>query len=126
MLATLSTPSKLDSFVRLFDSTGKQLAYNDNDRRIGKTSPDSFLTFEVKTAGVYYVGISGSGNAGYNPAKPGSGKSGSLGDYTVEISVSSAAMTSPQASVLQSMAFSLWQASQSTSSSTPKATRLTF
>ena len=123
---SLSIPSKLDSFVRLFDSTGKQLAYNDNDRRIGKTSPDSFLTFEVKTAGVYYVGISGSGNAGYNPAKPVSGKSGSLGDYTVEISVSSAAMTSPQASVLQSMAFSLWQASQSTSSSTPKATRLTF
>ena len=123
---SLSIPSKLDSFVRLFDSTGKQLAYNDNDRRIGETSPDSFLTFEVKTAGVYYVGISGSGNAGYNPAKPGSGKSGSLGDYTVEISVSSAAMTSPQASVLQSMAFSLWQASQSTSSSTPKATRLTF
>lgn len=80
----------------------------------------------MKTAGVYYVGISGSGNAGYNPAKSGSGKSGSLGDYTVEISVSSAAMTSPQASVLQSMAFSLWQASQSTSSSTPKATRLTF
>lgn len=74
---TLSGGSTLDSYLRLFNSAGRQLATNDDDG----SSFDSLLTFRASTAGTYYVGISGYGNSGYNPTRAGSGRAGSTGVY---------------------------------------------
>jgi subtilisin family serine protease len=77
--SSLSTPSALDSYVRLFDASGRQLAANDDDAG----STDSLLTVTVPTAGTYYVGISSYGNAAYDPRRAGSGRSvTTVGNYT--------------------------------------------
>ena len=77
---TLATPSTLDSCLRLFNVAGVQLAANDD----AFGTPDSSLSFTAPKAGVYYVGVSGSGNVAYNPARAGSGRSGSAGAYQIE------------------------------------------
>lgn len=60
--------SGLDSFVRLFNSTGRTLAQNDNGRAPGEArSRDSYLSFTASADGIYYVGVSSRGNQGYNP-----------------------------------------------------------
>lgn len=73
--------STLDSVVRLFDAAGNQLAAN--DQFFGN---DSYLDFFVNTGGTYYIGVSGFGNAGYNPAVAGSGSTQSTGNYALRIS----------------------------------------
>ena len=77
---SLATPSTLDSYLRLFDSKGRQLAANDDT----SGTPDSSLSFTAPKAGVYYVGVSGSGNAGYKPSRAGSGRTGSTGAYQID------------------------------------------
>ena len=81
---SLPEGSTLDSFVRIFDATGRQLAMNDD--ALGEL--DSYLRFRAPKAGTYYVGISGFGNAGYDPKRAGSGAVGSSGDYQVTLSFS--------------------------------------
>lgn len=77
---SLATPSTLDSYLRLFDSKGRQLAANDDT----SGTPDSSLSFMAPKAGVYYVGVSGSGNVAYRPSRAGSGRTGSTGAYQIE------------------------------------------
>jgi len=77
---SLATPSTLDSYLRLFDSKGRQLAANDDT----SGTPDSSLSFMAPKAGVYYVGVSGSGNVTYRPSRAGSGRTGSTGAYQIE------------------------------------------
>jgi subtilisin family serine protease len=83
---TLSGGSSLDSYLRVFNSAGRQLAANDDDG----SSFDSLLTFRASTAGTYYVGISGYGNSGYNPTRAGSGRAGSTGVYQVQFALTGA------------------------------------
>ena len=61
--------SDLDSYLRLFDSQGNQLAFdNDDDNNIAEDSNfDSLLRFAVDTSGEYYLGVSSDGNTDYNP-----------------------------------------------------------
>lgn len=77
----LPTPSTLDSFVRLFDGFGNQIA--SNDQFYGQ---DSYLDFFVSTGGTYYIGVSGFGNSGYNPNTAGSGSEQSKGLYNLKVS----------------------------------------
>ena len=84
---SLAKPSTLDSVLRLFDAAGRQLAANDDARG----SRDSALAFTVPQAGVYYVGLSGAGNAAYNPSRVGSGRVGSTGGYQITFSIAAAA-----------------------------------
>jgi len=77
---SLATPSTLDSYLRLFDSKGRELAANDDT----SGTPDSSLSFMAPKAGVYYVGVSGSGNVAYRPSRAGSGRTGSTGAYQIE------------------------------------------
>lgn len=87
------TSGALTTIVRLFDATGAEVRA---DRRKGAT--DGLVTFVVASAGVYYLGVSGStraggptdlGNDSYNPVNPGSGSpSDATGDYTLTLSVS--------------------------------------
>ncbi len=62
-----NSTSALDSYLRLFDSAGKQLAYNDNAAAPGEVLvKDSFLVYTFATAGTYYFGISGAANKAYS------------------------------------------------------------
>jgi subtilisin family serine protease len=81
---SLASPSTLDSFVRLFDASGRQLASNDD----GSGSFDSLLSFTPSTTGTYYVGVSSYGNSSYNPLAAGSATAGSTtGTYAVVFTV---------------------------------------
>ena len=64
-----SEDSNLDSYLRLFDSLGNQVAFdNDDDSNIAEDSNfDSLLRFAVDTSGEYYLGVSSDGNTDYNP-----------------------------------------------------------
>ena len=84
---SLPSPSTLDSYVRLFDSRGRELARNDD----ANGSLDSFLSVVARTGGTFYVGISGYGNSGYTATRGGSGRSGSTGSYEVAFSFGAAA-----------------------------------
>jgi hypothetical protein len=76
---TLPVSSPLDSFVRVFDSNGREVARNDDD---GSTF-DSYLSLVSRVGGTFYVGISGYGNSSYSAARAGSGRNGSTGAYEV-------------------------------------------
>jgi hypothetical protein len=77
---SLATPSMLASYLRLFDSKGRQLAANDDT----PGTPDGSLSFTAPKAGVYYVGVSSSGNVAYKPTRAGSARTGSTGAYQIE------------------------------------------
>lgn len=78
----LPAPSTLDSYIRLFDANGVEIA--SNDQTFGQ---DSFIDFFVFTGGTYYIGVSGFGNADYDPQVAGSGTSQSLGVYNLRLNV---------------------------------------
>lgn len=84
---TLSGGSNLDSYLRLFDRSGRQVAANDDSGG----SLDSYLSFRATAAGTYYVGISGYGNAWYSPTIAGSGRNGSTGAYQARFALSAPA-----------------------------------
>jgi hypothetical protein len=80
----VAPPSPLDPYLRIFDSIGREIFAN-ND--FGG-SRDSQLTFTVPADGVYFIGVSGSTNASYNPNVAGSGTGGgSQGQYELSVDV---------------------------------------
>ncbi|MBX3358035.1 MAG: S8 family serine peptidase [Phycisphaeraceae bacterium] len=82
----LPSPSTLDSFLRLFDASGRELARNDNFDGI-----DSRIQFFVPAGGKYYIGVSGYGNSTYQPSAAGSGPLGqSTGTYNLTVGVTPA------------------------------------
>jgi subtilisin family serine protease/subtilisin-like proprotein convertase family protein len=78
----LPAGSTLDSYLRLFDANGNEIAAN--DQFFGQ---DAFLDFFVRTAGTYYIGVSGFGNDRYNPQVGGSGGTQSTGIYNLRVDV---------------------------------------
>jgi hypothetical protein len=72
-----SEGSTLDSLLRVFNAAGTPIAANDNFNGL-----DPQLTFQAAAAGTYYVGVSATGNTGYDPhiARSGSGTSHGLFD----------------------------------------------
>jgi subtilisin family serine protease len=79
---SLATPSTLDSVLRIFDASGRQIARNDDFNR----SHDSFLRFTPKTTGTYYVGVSGYRNSSYNAVSGAGRRAGSTGTYEIQFS----------------------------------------
>lgn len=77
---TLATPSNLDSYLRLFNASGQEIASNDQFN-----GDDSFLDFFVTTGGNYYVGVSGFPNSAYNPQAGATGTSQSRGVYNLTL-----------------------------------------
>ncbi len=75
--------SGLDSYLRLFDAEGTQLAQNNN--RPGST--DSRLVFTAPSSGRYYIGVSGAGNQNYSPVISGKATAGSTGNYQLTVDV---------------------------------------
>ena len=64
---TTNLNSELDSYLRLFDAAGNELAFN-NDRGDFQddADTDSSLSFIPEVAGTYYVGVSSDGNSDYD------------------------------------------------------------
>jgi serralysin len=81
----------LDAVLRLFDSTGNEIAFSDNDLAPGEAfSFDPYLDLTAANTGTFYVGISGFDNLTYNPSREGSGSTsftGNLGDYSISFLV---------------------------------------
>src|SRR5262245_43833716 len=68
----------LDSYVRVFDAAGNQLASNDNE---GPGNTDSHLNFVAESAGSYFIGVSANDNSAYDPTIASSGSGTGTGDY---------------------------------------------
>jgi subtilisin family serine protease len=81
---SLESPSRLDSYLRLFNVGGRELARNDD--ALG--SYDSFLSFTAQTAGTYFVGVSGYGNSSYMANNGSRTREGSTGGYEVAFTLS--------------------------------------
>ncbi|MGB5899895.1 MAG: SdrD B-like domain-containing protein [Geitlerinemataceae cyanobacterium] len=80
--------SSLDSIVRLFDSTGTEVAVNDDSSAPGETfSLDSYINFTATVSDTYYVGVSSYANFNYDPFVEGSNSGSSTGIYDIEIAV---------------------------------------
>lgn len=79
-------PGGLGSYLRLFNSTGQQLAFNDNASAPseGAVGFDAYLQYTFATTGTYYIGVSNSYNATYDPTTGNADTAGglnSIGDY---------------------------------------------
>ena len=76
-----------DSYLRLFDFNGNQLAVNDDGAAPGESSSnDSYLEYSFPTTQTFFVGISGYRNASYNSVTGAGDTNGSMGDYTLIVS----------------------------------------
>jgi len=66
---TLNGPGGLDSFVRLFDAFGQQLAFNDSGTAPGENTSgfDAFLRFSFLAGGTFFLGVSNATNIHYDP-----------------------------------------------------------
>jgi hypothetical protein len=74
----------LNSWIRLFDASGTQLAYNDDGAAPGESSSlESYLEYAFTSAGTYYLGVSGYSNSSYDAVTGGGDVSGSTGVYTL-------------------------------------------
>ena len=79
----LDNPNDFDSYLRLFDANGNEIASNDD-----LAATDGFSGIDVTLEpGTYYVGISGVGNVSYDPNIAGSGIAGDTGNYALELSL---------------------------------------
>ena len=80
--------SSLDSVLRVFDSEGNELAFDDDGNApFEDASFDSYLEFTPETDGEYYVGVSSFSNFDYDPVNGGNAGGLSSGDYDLAISV---------------------------------------
>ena len=75
--------SSLDSYLRIFDSAGNELASNDD----ANGTVDSALTFQAASTATYYVGVSDTGNFFYDPTVAGSGGGAGTGPYNLDLLV---------------------------------------
>ena len=55
----------MDSYLRLFDAAGNELAFNDNSLDPEVTT-DAVLSFSPAVAGEYFIGVSSAGNIAYD------------------------------------------------------------
>ncbi len=87
---TQNGPGGLGSYLRLFNSAGQQLAFNDNLAAPGETSEgfDAFLRYTFTTAGTYYIAVSNSTNIAYDPQTGDgdiAGGQNAIGDYQISV-----------------------------------------
>lgn len=83
---TLNGQGGLGSYLRLFDSTGRQIAFNDDAAAPGENQVgfDAYLRHAFQTAGTHYLGVSNWNNASYNPVtgeQDTTGGQHAIGDY---------------------------------------------
>ena len=80
--------SSLDSYLRVFNSAGTQLAANNDANAPGETATtprESYVSHTFSSAGTYYVGVTGNPNRSYNLITGGGDVTGSQGGYTLSV-----------------------------------------
>lgn len=87
---TLNGPGGLGSYLKLFDSLGNQLAYNNDAAAPGESNIgfDAYLRYQFTTPGTFYLGVSNANNTYYNPVTGVSdfvGGANATGNYTLNI-----------------------------------------
>ncbi|MCU0534602.1 MAG: DVUA0089 family protein, partial [Hydrococcus sp. Prado102] len=75
-----ANPRNFDSVLRIFNSNGAQIAFNDD---INDNNKFSRLSINLQP-GTYYAGVSGYSNSRYNPRVAGSGVAGATGNYSLQ------------------------------------------
>ena len=87
--------SDLDSYLRLFDAGGNELAFDDDDDHnviVADTTTDSLLNFVADVSGEYYVGVSSEGNNTYDVINGENNFSNTIGfttgNYELEMNIS--------------------------------------
>ena len=81
------SPDDFDSYLRLFDASGTEIAANDD---IDFDTGNTFSSIEADLEpGTYYVGVSGYRNTNYDPNIEGSGVEGDRGNYALKLSLNS-------------------------------------
>lgn len=74
----------IDSYIRLFDSSGTELAANDDSAAPNEASSlESYLEFTFANGGTFYLGVSGFQNQSYDPVTGEGDNSGRTGDYSL-------------------------------------------
>ncbi len=65
----LNGPGGLGSYLRLFNSQGQELAFNNDALAPGEDAVgfDAYLRYTFTTSGNYYIGVSNATNTNYNP-----------------------------------------------------------
>ncbi len=96
----LNGPGGLGSFLRLFNSAGQQLAFNDDAAAPGEAVAgfDAYLRYTFPAVGTYYIGVSNYTNIEYNPLTGSGVVAGgfySIGTYTLIVSTPSAILNDP-------------------------------
>ena len=80
-----SEEGSADTYLRLFDANGDQLAANDN---ADSTTEASYIRADLTAGTPYYIGVSGTGNEGYDPITgTGTTDSTTSGVYTLSVAV---------------------------------------
>ncbi len=75
-------PKDFDTYLRLFDANGNQIAFDDD------SGDGLFSRIETDLArGTYYAGVSSFDNQSYDPNVSGSGVSGATGNYSLQLSL---------------------------------------
>lgn len=86
----LNGPGGLGSYLRLFNSSGQQLAFNDDAPAPGETvlGFDAYLRHEFAVGGTYFLAVSNWNNVSYNPLTGNGDSSGgehAIGDYQLTV-----------------------------------------
>jgi len=83
----INRPSgNFDSYIRLFNEQGTQLASNDDGPTPGESvSVESYLDFTFNTAGTYFLSVSGYGNSTFNALTGDGDNVGSTGAYSLVV-----------------------------------------
>ncbi|PHS10434.1 MAG: hypothetical protein COA78_11410, partial [Blastopirellula sp.] len=81
--------SYLDSFLRVFDSSGTELTTNDDAQSANDFANlyDSYLSFVAPSTGTFYIGVSAFGNSAYDPTTAGTGNATTTGNYKLQLLV---------------------------------------
>ena len=82
----INGPGGLGSFLRLFNSQGQELAFNNDGVAPGETTLgfDAYLRFAFATGGTFYIAVSNLNNTLYDPITGNGDTAGglnSVGDY---------------------------------------------
>lgn len=81
-----SQEGSVDTYLRLFDSSGDQLAANAN---ANATTASSLIIANLVAGQTYYIGVSGAGNDSYDPIS-GTGTTASASTGTYELTITQA------------------------------------
>ncbi|MEO1373287.1 MAG: S8 family serine peptidase [Cyanobacteria bacterium J06635_10] len=79
--------SALDSVLRVFDSAGNEVAFNDDTFVTPDSYRDSFIDFTASVTDTYYIGVSSYHNFEYNIFEEGSDSGYTTGEYDISILV---------------------------------------